>query len=79
MNKTAENKKRGYLVRYVSKDGRMQKGVCYHHEQTPEYTIHKKVFVRLLDDDHSLRLDDHGRSMMAVKNASEVIITGYMD
>ena len=71
----------GKLWQYTNKKGEIQKGVAFHDDQTPAFTNHGKVFLRLINDDDDLSdmVDKNGKRFISLKNQTELTLIGFVD
>ena len=67
----------GRLVKYHTEDG-WQKGKVLYGDQVPAYSRHDKVFIRLINDDYSDKLDENGKKVITLKHQSEVTTIGLL-
>lgn len=73
------NKKAGKIVSYIDKEGKVQKAIALHHEQTAAYKIHAKVFLRVVNDDLSYKKSPEEKYIISVKHVSELTDIGFTD
>jgi hypothetical protein len=69
----------GSLVRYIDSDGQVRQGIVKHSEQSEEFKKYNKVLIRLLNNDMTVKKDEHGKEIVVLKDSSKVIITGFID
>lgn len=71
---------KGVIFKYKGKDGKIVKAVALNNEQSPCYSNHGKVFLRILDDDYNFKKTEEGKGIVAVKNmGNELIQIGFWD
>ena len=69
----------GKLYQYTTKQGFVQNAKAFYAEQTPAFKNHNKVFLRLVNEDFSDKLDGQDRKIIGVKHISEVTLIGFFD
>lgn len=72
-------KNSGYMVHYEDVNGKKQKGVVTHSEQTQEIIRSKKCLIKLLDENFKPIMDESGRQKTTLKSLVMVNIIGYID
>lgn len=69
--------KKGIVFEYETPDG-TQKAIAYHDEQKPEFANYKKVFLRLINDDFTSKMEN-GKRLISLKSETLLKIIGYID
>ncbi len=69
----------GILYQYQNWEGKTQTAKALHIEQTPAYKDNDRVLLRLINDDHSDKLNKKGQKMIAVKHLDEIEHIGFID
>lgn len=72
-------KRPGSYVKYTDKAGKVQRGIAYNDEQSPEFKNVNRVFIRLIDDNFQPKLDENGKKIIALKFSSEITVCGFVD
>lgn len=70
---------KGIIYKYEDKEGKEQKGVAFHEEQTEAYTKYNKVFLRLLNDDYDFKINNEGKKLISVKDINLLTQVGFWD
>jgi len=69
----------GYIVEYATKNGKMQRAVALHREQTKIFKDSARAFLRLIDIDGNYIENKDGKKIISVKQISELTIIGFQD
>ena len=66
------------IVTYITKSGAEQKGLVYTSDQRAEYSTYGKVFIRLVNDDFSEKMEGK-KKVIAIKNFCDLKVIGFQD
>ena len=70
---------KGVLFKYTDKRGDEVKGVAFYDDQKPAFSDHKKVLLRLLNEDNTFKTNEEGKKLIALKNYSDLTVVGFWD
>jgi len=70
--------KGGIFVQYQNKDGDTQKAMAHYEDQKQEYAQVDKVYLRLINEDFSPKMND-GKKVIALKQRTDLKVIGYFD
>lgn len=68
----------GTIVQYEQKDGTIQKALMRPGDQKKEFSDYRKVFLRLLNDDLTVK-ETNGKRVIALIDAQRLKQIGFLD
>lgn len=71
--------KRGTIFQYTDKKGKIIKGFAYREDQNQIFQQYNKVFLRLVNDDFSLKKTEDNKEIIAIKSHCELTLIGFID
>jgi hypothetical protein len=70
---------KGIIFKYTDKDGKEVKAVAFNDEQTPAFSDYGKVLLYILNEDYTLKTNEEGKQIIAVKGFSCLTKIGFWD
>lgn len=71
----------GKVISYINKEGEQQKSIAFDEDQRPSFYEFNRIFVKLINDDFSPKLDENGKRLCALINTNETNykVIGFVD